>query len=87
LTPLLIPVIEMVRLVPIADSVLETLTSDESDKEPDPITVSPTLIETSPAVPLNPPKDAMTSLNFTLEVMLIEKVMDEAGLLLDPIWE
>ena len=77
----------MVRLVPIADLVLETLTSDEADKEPDPITVSPTLIETFPAVPLNPPNDAVTSLNFALEAMLIEKVMDEAGLFDEPICE
>ena len=71
--------------MPEASEVFSTLTSEVPEREPVPIDVSPTLIVTLPVVPLKPPKAAVTLVNFTLDDKVIEKLIELAGDLLEPI--
>lgn len=82
---MLIFVTKILKFVPSAEEVLLTVTSLEAESEPLPMVVEPTLIAILPAVLLNPPKEALTSLNVAEEGRVNEKVMLEAGLFDEPI--
>lgn len=78
-------VIEMVKVVPEAIEVFVTVTSLEPFKDPVPIVVEPTLIDTLPAVSLKPPKLAVALVNSTAEAIVNVNVMPTAGFLPEPI--
>ena len=78
------PVIETVTAFPAGVVLLETVTSVVPLSEPEPTDVSPTLRDTDPAVPLNPPNFASIEPTSASDGRVVVNVMLVAEDLLEP---